>query len=271
LRTNGRIAVSGGADNQIRVWDLATGRSPHTLMGCPDTGFLCAMSIDGRTGLACVNSVIPTWDLTTGEHGPLLRSAATGRITLDRVTSLEVIPDGRIAFSIDVNGVIRVWDPRNGDCLHELTDAGAEQALTTADGRFLLSTGKDRVIRAWDLSSGTCRQVIQRRTATPRLAGLSSAGRTLLTCGSDKIMRAWELDWDYEFPPPADWHEDARPYLDAFLASGARGGPAWTEEDFRHLLDTLADAGFGWLRPEGVRAELQRMRRPGSDSGHPRP
>ncbi|MEU0068290.1 protein kinase [Streptomyces sp. NPDC006332] len=258
LRTNGRIAVSGGADNHIRVWDLATGRSPHTLMGCTDSAFLCAMSIDGRTGMVCVNSVIPTWDLTTGRDGPLLRSAATGHITLDRVTSLEVTPDGRIAFSIDVKGVIRVWDPRNGDCLHELTDAKAEQAVATGDGRFLLSIGEDRAVRAWDLSSGTYRQVIQGSRATTRLAGLSSDGRTLLTCGADKIMRVWELDWEYDFPAPADWDEDARPYLDAFLARD-RGGPAWTEEDFRRLLDTLADAGFGWLRPDGVRARLQRM------------
>ncbi|MFF5157794.1 protein kinase [Streptomyces sp. NPDC000348] len=271
LRTNGRIAVSGGADHRIHVWDLATGRSLHTLMECSDGAFLCAMSIDGRTGLVCVYSMIPTWDLTTGRDGPLLRSAATGRITMDRVTSLEVTPDGRIAFSVDVKGVIRVWDPGNGDCLHELTHAEAAQAIATADGRFLLSTGEDRTVRVWDLSSGTYRHVVRGRTATTRLAGLSSDGRTLLTCGADRIMRVWELDWEYDFPAPADWDEGARPYLDAFPAPGGDGGPERAEEDFRRLLDTLADAGLGWLRPEGVRAELRRMRGPGGDSGRTRP
>ena len=31
------------------------------------------------------------------------------------------------------------------------------------------------------------------------------------------------------------------------------------EEDFRLLLDRLGCAGFGWLRPEGVRRELDRI------------
>ena len=34
---------------------------------------------------------------------------------------------------------------------------------------------------------------------------------------------------------------------------------AWTEDDFQRLLYTLGCAGYGWLRPEGVRRELERM------------
>ena len=39
-----------------------------------------------------------------------------------------------------------------------------------------------------------------------------------------------------------------------------RGGkPTWTEQDFHQLLHTLGCAGYGWLRPEGVRHELEKM------------
>ena len=38
-----------------------------------------------------------------------------------------------------------------------------------------------------------------------------------------------------------------------------RGRPALTEDDFRELLVTLDCHGFGWLRPEGVRRELEKM------------
>jgi hypothetical protein len=39
-----------------------------------------------------------------------------------------------------------------------------------------------------------------------------------------------------------------------------RGKPTWSEEDFQQLLlYTLGCAGYGWLRPEGVRRELERM------------
>jgi len=35
--------------------------------------------------------------------------------------------------------------------------------------------------------------------------------------------------------------------------------PEWTEEDFQKLLTELQHRGYGWLRPEGVRHQLEKM------------
>ena len=48
---------------------------------------------------------------------------------------------------------------------------------------------------------------------------------------------------------------------DLTLAMTRKGPPSWTENDFQDLLRTLGYAGFGWLRPEGVRRQLTRMAR----------
>jgi hypothetical protein len=95
----------------------------------------------------------------------------------------------------------------------------------------------------------------------------------------------WTLDWELEEKQPADWDEGARPYLETFLGahtppaaplSGTgwlrklfggvppealirRGKPVWTPDDFLRLLHTLGCAGYGWLRPEGIRRELEKM------------
>jgi hypothetical protein len=45
------------------------------------------------------------------------------------------------------------------------------------------------------------------------------------------------------------------------LAPTRRGTPTWTEGDFQNLLYTLGCAGYGWLRPEGVRLQLEMMLR----------
>jgi hypothetical protein len=37
------------------------------------------------------------------------------------------------------------------------------------------------------------------------------------------------------------------------------GLPTWTADDFRRLLDLLGCAGYGWLRPAGVRQQLEQM------------
>ena len=111
---------------------------------------------------------------------------------------------------------------------------------------------------------------------------LSADGRYALSGSEDKTIRLWTLDWELEDNEPADWDDEARPYLEVFLAQQTpyaaslppdrqpteeeialaltrRGRPAWTEDDFQRLLDTLGCAGFGWLRPEGVRRELEKM------------
>jgi hypothetical protein len=111
---------------------------------------------------------------------------------------------------------------------------------------------------------------------------VSPDGRYLLSGGEDDFLILWELDWEYEFPEPSDWDETARSYLESFLSlhshyslgkPGAElplhekltqlsipvGAPTWREADFQDLLYSLGCAGYGWLKPEGVRRELERM------------
>ena len=94
--------------------------------------------------------------------------------------------------------------------------------------------------------------------------------RFVLSASEDATVRLWELDWDYDFPDPADWDEGARPYLDIFLTLHTpygpdgltrRGKPQWSEGDFQNLLKDLGYRGYGWLRPEGVRKKLEELAR----------
>ena len=43
------------------------------------------------------------------------------------------------------------------------------------------------------------------------------------------------------------------------LALTRRGSPSWEDADFQRLIHTLGFAGYGWLRPEGVRRKLEEM------------
>jgi hypothetical protein len=86
---------------------------------------------------------------------------------------------------------------------------------------------------------------------------LTPDGRYAISGSSDKTLRVWELIWALEFPELVDWDEGVRPYLGIFLTP--RNGK-WTEEDFQGLMTELAEKrGYGWVRPEGIRRELEKM------------
>jgi WD40 repeat protein len=155
------------------------------------------------------------------------------------------------------------------------------------DGRFALSGSEDKTLRLWDVMTGECLHVLEGHLGPVRSVSLSADSRFALSGGgdfgvNDYLVRLWQLDWDLEARDPADWDEGARPYLETFLtlhtpyagtlpqdrepseeeialALTRRGRSTWIEQDFQALIKELQYAGYGWLRPEGVHAELERM------------
>jgi hypothetical protein len=93
--------------------------------------------------------------------------------------------------------------------------------------------------------------------------------------------RLWELDWEFETRELADWDEGARHHLVNFLsvhsphshlvlngqeptqesafAISRHNKLVYSEADFTTLLHTLSCAGYGWVKAEGVRRELNNM------------
>lgn len=86
---------------------------------------------------------------------------------------------------------------------------------------------------------------------TIRAVGFSQDGRY-----AREAYRTYYYDYSYEFPGWVDWDEGARPYLQGFLVRH----PEWTERDFEEFILLLQNRGFGYIRPDGVRAKLAEMK-----------
>ena len=168
-------------------------------------------------------------------------------------------PDGRnILFGSSNNSALKLWSLDTGKCI--LTMNGHQGCVFTAcfspDGRKCISNSKDGTVKLWDIATGNCICTFDEiEHYGAQKISFKNGGRSIIIA-SDAIY-FYTLDNELHFPGWHDWDEGARPYLDIFLCLH----PNWTDDDFDNILiRDLQNRGFGWLRPEGVRVELEKMK-----------
>jgi hypothetical protein len=304
LLPDGRGAVTGGLDNELRVWDLAGKQCLRVLAGHQAAIHQLAIGPHGRQAVtASADQSARLWDLDTGgclrvlegHTGEVLccamspdgRRAVTGGndgsvVVWDlargadlfgleghatAVVDLAWSGDGRNLLSAGQDGSLRLWEASGGKCLRTLD--GAEPvtaAVLSPDGLYALAGSRDGAIHLWDIKARRrVRSFAGHRGAVTSVA-FAPDGTRALSAGADGTLRVWHLDWQPHIRPFADWDQRARPHLELFLARHSIGGsrPQWQEQDFQQLLVELGRRGFGWLRPAGVKARLEAMAREGA-------
>ena len=258
-------ALSGSWDKTMRLWDVETGRCLQSFEGHAAYVNTVCLSADGRRALSgSEDRTLRLWDVATAECLWTLEGHT------DWINAVCLSADGRQAISASKDWTLRLWDVATGRCEQILEGhTGLVTAVfLSADGRWALSGSKDKTVRLWELATGDCRRVLEGHTDMVNSVALTPDGHRALSGSDDWGLRLWELDWDYEFPGWTDWDEAARPYLETFLflrcpfaEDGVHrtGKPEFNGDDLEQLFGELQRRGLGWLRPEGVQKELQKM------------
>jgi WD40 repeat protein len=235
----------------------------------------------GRWALSgSFDKTLRLWDVAAGQCVRIFEGHA------DIIHSVAWDWERRWAISAGNDKSIRLWDLASGRCLRVFQDH-FERVLAitmTGDGRWAVSGSGDKMLRLWNLVTGQCTQVFSGHTAAVTSLSMSPDGRWIASGSHDQTLRLWELEWEYEFPAPADWDDGAAVHLENFLtlhtphqselpeggeaseeeithALTRAGSPHWSEDDFQTLLATLRSVGYGWLRPDGVRKKLDELTR----------
>jgi WD40 repeat protein len=141
---DGRRIASGGIDNNVCVWDTASGRSLLRLMH-KSAVYAVALNPDAtRVAAAGYDQIIRVWDASDSRLIHELEGYTK------QVTSLAFSPDGRRMASCD-DQTVRIWGTVGGDALLALK--GHDYPVTSVafhpDGLRIVSADERGTIKVW--------------------------------------------------------------------------------------------------------------------------
>lgn len=151
-----RQLVTAGWDEDVTVWELATGKPRMKLAG-PASSFVSALAMapNGRTlatahySFAPVSSKIKLWDLSTGRESPTQPPSPSevGRLLFGEGGQVLVI-----SFSPFVGDSTLVWDLATHRARFSIGPVPFPSL--TRDGKHLVGAEDDKSISLWDLGTG---------------------------------------------------------------------------------------------------------------------
>jgi WD40 repeat protein len=195
LNIDGTMALSGGQDGKVILWDTATGmktrgftlQSPSILRGeslatfsavafNPNNKMISGSTFGGETEI---------WNIDTGK--------IISKIDASEMTrSVKFSKDGKYLF-LGYSQTLGAWDIKNGQQKYSFTGhmGWINDISFSPNGDNVLSGSMDGTMRIWNLSSETNTDFIGHTSNVNKLS-LSDEGNSLLSSSWDGSLRVWD-------------------------------------------------------------------------------
>ncbi|KAF5639275.1 vegetatible incompatibility het-e-1 [Fusarium sp. NRRL 52700] len=187
VSSDSQLIASGGVDETVKTWDIATGECRYTLEGHGDTINSITFLPDGQT-LASASKDIKIWDTRTGVCLQTLEGHN------DDVNSLASSPDGQYLASGSFDHTIKVWSAKMGKCIRTLEGHSdwVNSVAFSPNNQYLVSGSDDNTVKIWVMESFLCLQTLQARTDTGLSVAFAPDSKRLATVSRDGI-KIWDV------------------------------------------------------------------------------
>jgi len=197
---NGAQLLTAGADGEVKLWDIATGKetsafkfepTPYSARGVVSAAF----SPDGKQLAALTEgpeSLVRVWDIATGNK----IFEASRHVEMDANFALAYTPDGKSLAVSGLNITLTVYDILSGKVAD--TISGYKSAImglgVSKDGSMLATSHADGTVKVWNLATGE--EIIDLSgNSTPVSSVIFSPdSKYLITSGFDGTARVYVLD-----------------------------------------------------------------------------
>jgi hypothetical protein len=191
ISPDNKYIVSGGDDDDLRLWELATGKELKTFKGHTQPVWSVAFSPDGKFILSGgEDDIVRLWDVEKGVEIKQLRGHT------DIINRVIFSPDGKKAVSTADDKTARLWDLENGQEIRKFEGhiKPVWGAIFSKDGNMLITTGSDNVAIVWDVKTGKELKRFSEHTDNVLSVAISPDAKYAVTAGSDSVPRMWEVE-----------------------------------------------------------------------------
>jgi WD40 repeat protein len=188
---DGRTMITAGSDNDLYVWEAATGRRLHRLHNQGFEPRCLSATADGKMVAALGDdNAIHLTDPATGKE--LRRLPFPG----DRLTALAFSPTGTGLASASLDRNLRLWDPATGKEVWSARDKDYWLlSLGFAPGGDVLAAGDSNGrLHLRDAATGKPRRSWRAHDQGVERARFSADGKLLATAARDGDVRVWDAD-----------------------------------------------------------------------------
>jgi WD40 repeat protein len=192
---DGSVIASGGEDEQVLVWDVATGEAIGTIRNdfAPAWPLIFIPTARRQLAVAAYNAPgVHIWDV---DSGALVRSLAEDPRYGDEISTLAVTADGRLLATGDDDGAM-LWNVASGESLGKLSSGRAAPRWPLSfspDGTRLAIAHKGAATAGiWNLATRSLEHRLERHREYVTAGAYSPDGRLFVTGSADTTARIWD-------------------------------------------------------------------------------
>lgn len=192
----GDVAISGGEDRDLKLWDVPNRSVIATLPFHQDIITAVALTPGGLHAVSAARGTVLVWDLHQAQQSP----PDERKLPIKAVDFAAESGSAVVAFEAlewwPWDNAVHVWDPTGGREVDRLEghEKPVNSVAVTADGRCVVSGSEDETVRVWDTASPSELTSLQGHSGPVNAVAVTPDGRLAVSGSQDNTVRIWDLE-----------------------------------------------------------------------------